>query len=163
MGNEIAQFREWDYDGAIEYNLVDEYDSHRMFQNFVKELNFFYLGNRELYEVDFDSSGFEWIVVDDRDQNILAFNRKDGAGNEMLCVYNFSPVTRENYRIGVDLPGEFEEAFSTDRTIYGGNGIHNDTVRSENIPAHHKGNSIQIKIPAYTALFIKNKNKKYSF
>lgn len=163
MGNEIAQFREWDYAGAIEYNLVDQYDSHRQFQNFVKELNFFYLGNRELYEIDFDNKGFEWIVVNDKAQNILAFNRKDNAGNEMLCVYNFSPITRENYRIGVDMPGEYEEVFSTDRQVYGGNGIHNGTIRSDGFYIHGKHHSISITIPAYSALFIKNKNKKYSF
>jgi len=164
MGNEFAQFKEWDYKEGLEFMLVDEYESHRSFQRFVKELNFFYLGNRELYEVDFDWKGFEWVIPDDKSQNIVAFNRKDNAGSTMLCVYNFSPIKRENYRIGVNIAGKYAEVFSSDRAIYGGTGLTNgDNIESENIPSHGRKNSITITIPAYSAIFIKNKNKKYVF
>lgn len=164
MGNEFAQFKEWDCKDGLDFMLVDEYESHRSFQRFVKELNFFYLGNRELYEVDFDWKGFEWVIPDDKSQNIVAFNRKDNAGSTMLCVYNFSPIKRENYRIGVNIAGKYAEVFSSDRAIYGGTGITNgDNIKSENIPSHGRKNSITITIPAYSAIFIKNKNKKYVF
>ena len=163
MGNEFAQFKEWDYREGLEFMLVDNYDTHRVFQNFVKELNFFYLANREFYEVDFDWSGFEWVVADDKSQNILVFNRKDLAGNSIMCIYNFSPVRRDGYRIGVDISGKYQEVFNTDRDIYGGTNCINTDIESEHIPCHAKGHSIKVNIPAYSAIFIKNKSKKYMF
>ena len=163
MGNEFAQFKEWDYREGLEFMLVDNYDTHRVFQNFVKELNFFYLANREFYEVDFDWSGFEWVVADDKSQNILVFNRKDLAGNSIMCIYNFSPVRRDGYRIGVDISGKYQEVFNTDRDIYGGTNCINTDIVSEQISCHTKGHSIKVNIPAYSDIFIKNKSKKYMF
>ncbi len=163
MGNEFAQFKEWDYTEGLEFMLVDKYDTHRKFQNFVKELNYFYLGNRELYEIDFDWKGFEWVIPDDKSQNIVAFNRKDEAGNCLLCVYNFSPIKRENYRIGVNISGKYTEAFSTDKEIYGGTNCLNGDIVAEKISSHGKPFSIKLNLPAYSAIFIKNKSKKYVF
>ncbi len=139
MGGEFAQFIEWDYKKELDWLLLD-YPAHRDFRDFTKRLNRFYLENAPLWEIENSWDGFEWAVADDNTQNIYAFTRTDRRGNSLLAVFNFSPVERKNYRIGVDGAGKVKLVFSTD-----GDGK-NQTVLTEKISSHGKRSSVVLDI-----------------
>ena len=158
MGTEFAQFKEWDYQDGIDFCLLD-YDTHRDMSKFVRALNLFYLENPELYEEDFSWAGFEWIVADDKNQNVLVFKRMDKSGGELIYAVNFSPNHQLNYSFGVD--GEkYVEVFNTDNKGFGGDGILNGTVEAEKTPYNGKEYKLTIKIPALSGVFLKRENNK---
>lgn len=158
MGNEFAQFKEWDYQAGIDFCLL-EYDTHRTMHNFTKELNRFYLDSPELYVEDFSWKGFDWLVPDDNMQNVLVFKRMDGSGNELIYAVNFSTVDRDNYSFGVD-GKEYEEVFSTDWARFGGNDTHNGRVKAVKEKCKGKDYKLTIKIPAMSGIFLRKKSKE---
>jgi 1,4-alpha-glucan branching enzyme len=135
MGNEIAQFAEWDYKSQINWQLLD-YERHRQMQTYVRDLNRFYLENSPLWNNDGDWNGFRWISPDDRDNSVVAFRRIDRRGRELIVVCNFCPVERQNYRIGLPRAGIYEAVFQSDAEQYGGRGTPLPTVAAEKIPMH---------------------------
>jgi 1,4-alpha-glucan branching enzyme len=135
MGNEIAQFAEWDYKSQINWQLLD-YERHRQMQTYVRDLNRFYLENSPLWNNDGDWNGFRWISPDDRDNSVVAFRRIDRRGRELIVVCNFCPVERQNYRIGLPRAGVYEAVFQSDAEQYGGRGTPLPTVVAEKIPMH---------------------------
>ena len=156
MGIELAQFKEWDYKTGLDWLLLD-YETHRQFKQFVKELNGLYLDTPALWRRDFTWEGFSWIANDDRAQSVIAFRRMDGEGEETqrVIVCNFTPVQREGYRIGV--PGEsegFREVFSTDAARFGGGGAENGTVLAEEIPMHGFERSVSLTLPPLSVLVL---------
>ncbi len=155
MGTEFAQFIEWDHTKGLDFLLLD-YPLHQNMHNFVKEINLLYLANKPLYEVDFDWSGYTWLVADDNVQNVVSFARYDKSGNEIIFVANFSTIAREDYRIGVNNPGVYEEVLSTDNEKFGGNNVLNKNVLAKEIYSHGKKYSISLTLPPLTAMFIKN-------
>ncbi len=159
MGCEFGQFIEWNFSKGLDFLLLD-YESHRKTKEFVKALNWFYLSHKEFYEIDYDWAGFSWIVPDDKNQNVLAFARYDKEGNEIVCVFNFSPIARENYSIGVNESGTYDEIFNSDDVIYGGSNIKNSAVHSKNMGMHGKKYSINIKIPPLSAIYFKRRKKE---
>ncbi len=124
MGCEIGQFREWDFEGQIEWFLL-RYDAHASLQLYFAELNHFYLAHPALYEVDGSWDGFRWIDPDDRDRSILSYRRIDKRGEELIVLVNFTPVTRLGYQLAMPFAGEYEELLNSDDTRYGGSGILN--------------------------------------
>ena len=109
MGNELAQFIEWNYTQGLDWVLLD-YDRHRQMQAFVRELNHFYLEHPQLWENDSDWDGFQWIDCDDRDRSIVTFRRISRSGKELVVICNFCPVVRERYRVGLPKAGWYEPA-----------------------------------------------------
>lgn len=158
MGNEFAQFKEWDYQAGIDFCLLD-YDTHRTMHNFTRELNKFYLDSPELYVEDFSWKGFDWLVADDNMQNVLVFQRMDGYGNELIYAVNFSTVDRDNYSFGVD-GREYEEVFSTDWAKFGGNDTHNGRIKAIKEKCKGKDYKLTIKIPAMSGIFLRKKSKE---
>lgn len=157
MGCEFAQFKEWDYQAGIDFCLLD-FETHRNMHKFVKALNKFYLETSELYEEDFSWKGFDWLVPDDNNQNVLVFKRMDKHGGELIYAVNFSPNNQDNYSIGVD--GEkYEEVFSTDWEEFGGTGIRNGCVVATKEKFKGKDNKLTIKIPALSGVFLKKISK----
>lgn len=128
MGTEFAQFREWDYENQLEWFMLD-YPRHKQMQDFIADLNNFYLSSKQLWEIDNSWDGYEWIEANESEWNIISFKRRAIDGSELIIVVNFSPVTRENYTVKVDLAGKYEELFNTDQFKYGGKG----TVNSKNL------------------------------
>lgn len=157
MGQEFAQFREWDFENSLEWFMIEEYENHRIFQSFVKDLNNFYLKNSSLWQNDDSWDGFQWISHDDYKQSIIAFRRIDDDKNELIAVCNFVPVAREEYRIGVPEMGTYYEAFSSNSEKYGGEGTVNNSIKAEPVPMHGYDYSIKIKIPALSTFFIKKR------
>lgn len=119
MGGELAQFSEWDYKKELDWNLLD-YEMHRKFHDFVRDLNHFYKGSSELWEQDDGWEGFQWIGPDDSANNVLTFRRINIKGGELIVACNFSPVDRKNYRIGVPKPGTYKTVFHSGLVKYGG-------------------------------------------
>lgn len=147
MGQEIAQFSEWDYHKELDWMLLD-YEAHRQAQLYVKKLNAFYLQHSAFWEQDNSWEGFCWIASDDYQQNIIAFRRISRTGEEVMVVCNFSPVVREQYRIGVPYKGTYRECFNSDDKAFGGTGhLNTDPLISEEIPMHGQEQSIALTVP----------------
>ena len=135
MGNEFAQFIEWNYAQQLDWLLLD-YERHRQMQDYVRDLNHFYLDHSSLWNNDSDWNGFQWISADDRDNSVIAFRRIDRRGCELIVICNFCPVTRTDYRLGLPKPGEYEAVFNSDEVRYGGKGTELPVVTAEKEPLH---------------------------
>ena len=149
MGQDFAQFDEWNENRELEWDLL-EYDSHRQMQHYVKALAAFYRSHPAFYEKDFEEGGFEWINGADTERSILVFLRKGGSPEEtFLVVCNFTPVVYENYVVGVPYPGKYKEIFNSDRSEFGGDGIGNPRVKNSKAEeSAGRENSIKITVPA---------------
>lgn len=158
MGTEFAQFKEWDYQAGIDFCLLD-FETHNNMHKFVRALNLFYLDNKPLYEIDFSWSGFEWLVSDDKNQNILVFKRMDKGGGELIYAVNFSPNDQLNYSFGVD-GSVYEEVLNTDSVEFGGRGIINGILHAEKTNYNNREYKLTMKIPALSGVFLKRKNKR---
>ena len=156
MGGEFAQFSEWAYQRGLDWMLLD-YPAHRQMQAYVKALNHFYLATPQLWEQDTDWRGFEWISHEDNRNNIIAFRRVAKDGSDIVVVVKFSPEEQQEYRIGVPITGTYEEIFTSDKTEFGGSGMANGKLKTENKPMHGQEQSIVLKIPRFGVLFFKGK------
>lgn len=156
MGYEVAQFDEWHYESAIQFDLK-KFAPHQKMSKYVKSLNNFYSNNSELYEIDNDWKGFEWLVVDDNQNNVLIFNRFDGSKNCITCICNFSGVDLKKYVFGQE-EGIYNVVFNSDDTKYGGRGaMKKRIIKTRNKPSHNKDHSIRIDIPKLTCLYLKKR------
>ena len=155
MGNEIGQESEWNFKTEIDWSCLAN-EKNRVFQNFVKELNHFYLSNSPLYQVDFNGEGFSWIYHDDYSKSVIAFRRIDKSGNDLIVLCNFQPMVQEEYHIGVPVYGIYKEVFNTDDTKYGGSGVGNgDKILTDDIALHGCGQSLSVTVPPMSVSFIK--------
>ncbi|WP_306575882.1 1,4-alpha-glucan branching protein GlgB [Anaerotruncus massiliensis (ex Togo et al. 2019)] len=160
MGCEFAQFIEWNYKQQLDWMLLD-YDSHRQMQQFVRDLNHFYLAHACLWQVEDSWDGFNWLAHDDHARNIIVFRRIDDNGDDLVVVCNFAPVTREDYRIGVPDATSYDEVFNTDDVKYGGSGVVNrGAIRVKNQPDHDMKQSITITVPPLAAVFLKGRPRR---
>ncbi|MBI1387109.1 MAG: 1,4-alpha-glucan branching protein GlgB [bacterium] len=158
MGGEIGQWREWAHDDAVEWHLLS-YPTHRGLQQWVQDLNHFYRNENSAYSRDCNSDGFEWLDCCDSENSTLSFIRKDKHAREfLLYIFNFTPVPRGNYRIGVPIDGYWEEALNSDAEIYGGSGQGNfGGVQADPIPAHHHYFSLRLTLPPLGCLVMKGR------
>ena len=152
MGGEFAQFIEWDFQKQLDWFLLD-YDRHRQMQRYVRELNHFYLQHPPLWQNDADWQGFQWIACDDHAQSVIAFRRLDARGQEVMVVCNFTPVARKKYRLGVERPGAYRPALSSDASKYGGTGMRLRTVTAQPVPMHGRKFSVELTLPPLAAVF----------
>ena len=156
MGNEFAQFDEWNNDKGIDFMLLD-FEKHSKMHTFTKDLNHIYLKNSEFYEIDYSWEGFRWLAADDNNNNIIAFERKNKKGEVIVCIANFSPVRREHYRVGLDA-GSYEEILNSNLSIYGGNGRHYGTIESYAVRVNGFENSIELTLEPNSAVYFKKKD-----
>ena len=156
MGNEFAQFIEWDYQKGLDWFLTD-YDAHRMTQDFVRELNRFYLDQSAFWDNEGGWEGFSWISADDRDNGVIAFRRISRSGDEVVCVLNFCPVLRTSYRLGLPEKGAYKAVFSTHRKRFGGSQMRLGPVYAKEIPMHGYPYSGVFTVPPLSATFYKIK------
>ena len=151
MGNELAMFREWDETKELDWFLLKEYDMHRMFHEFFRELNGLVKNNPAFYEKDYDPEGFLWIDADNANENMFAYYRITD-GQKYAVVLNMSPVTREHFRMGVHYPCTLTEVLNTDDTRFGGTGVLNkDKIKSEPICHNQWYHSVEITLPPFGA------------
>ncbi len=153
MGSEIGQWSEWNYATSLDWHLLDlpgdEGKMHRGLQSFMRELNSLYTEKNALHAVDFDWQGFEWIDFSDADASVLAFLRRGQESDDLAIVAcNFTPVVRENYRIGLPRKGSYREALNSDAVAYGGSGVCNTQPReAEEVPWHGQPCSASLTLP----------------
>ena len=152
MGGEFAQFIEWDYHKQLDWFLLD-YPAHRNMQNFVKDLNAYYLKHHEMYELDTSYDGFKWIVVDDNTQNIVSFVRYDNKGNHTVAVFNFSPVERRGYDMGIPQAREYKVALCSTDAKYGGKG-YTPAYSAKEGGMHSQEYHITIDIPPASVTYL---------
>lgn len=160
MGQEFGQVIEWNFEKELDWQLLG-YESHRKLQTFVRDLNHFYLENPPLWEIDDSWDGFQWLVHDDNTQCIISLRRTDDQGNDVIVVCNFTPVERENYRIGIPEEKYYEIVLNSDDVKYGGTGIpDNKVIECEEISMHGKANSIVLDIPPMSVMYLKPSKKQ---
>lgn len=148
MGQEFAQETEWNEKQELPWEQAEETD-HRALQQYVKALNTFYQEHPAWYETDFDAEGFEWLSSMDADHSIITFMRYDAKKEErLLVVCNFTPVTYENFKIGVPVAGKYKEIFNSDQISFGGTGCINARQKSaKKIPWDGREYSLTISVP----------------
>ena len=142
MGAEIGQFNEWNFAKELDWSVLD-YPAHADLKKFVSVLNGIYRNYPAMHEIDYDWKGFEWLVSDDYQQNILVYERRDKADNRMVAIINFSPVPHEGYRFGAH-EGEYTELLRTEIYKWGQSG---QKYKTENIASHGKEQSLAVDIP----------------
>ncbi len=148
MGGELAQEREWDAEGSLDWHLLEQ-PGHAGVRSLVRDLNRIYKDEAALWEVDFDPAGFQWLEPNDASNNIIAFARL-GAGETrpVVCVCNFSPVPRYGYRVGIPRAGAWRELLNSDSALYGGSDVGNQgAVSAEGVPWHDQPFSAEITLP----------------
>jgi 1,4-alpha-glucan branching enzyme len=122
MGQEFGQTSEWNFDRALEWWLLD-HAPHQGLQKFIRDLNRIYREREALHARDCESEGFQWIVVEDRDNSVFAFARfGEDRSRPVVVVANFTPVPRVNYRLGLPRAGRWREILNSDAKEYGGSG-----------------------------------------
>ena len=118
MGQEFAQWHEWDEKVSLNWELLNE-APHRDMQNFVRGLLQLYRSHPALYRLDNDWQGFEWINANDADRSIFSFLRRDESRKKsLLFVINFTPVAREDYRVGVPHAGSYRLILDETEGLY---------------------------------------------
>ena len=155
MGGEFAQRREWCHDRSLDWHLL-EHEPHRGIALWVERLNRVYRSERALHERDCEPAGFEWIDAADADNSVLAFLRKGVAEDEqVLCVFNFTPVPRDGYRVGVPAGGRWRTLADSDAADVGGSGAARGDAEAEARPWHGREFSASLSLPPLGAVFLK--------
>ncbi|PVV20345.1 MAG: hypothetical protein B6D79_14540 [gamma proteobacterium symbiont of Ctena orbiculata] len=158
MGCEFAQGREWDDSEALDWFLQD-HPSHKGITTLLTDLNQLYKEQPILHQIEFEYPGFDWIDCHDSSQSILSYVRKDRNGNELLIILNFTPVPRDNYRIGVNQPGVYLEVFNSDSEFYGGSNMGNGSgLVSEELPWMGRDQSIALTLPPLGAILLRKQD-----
>ena len=153
MGSEFGQWNEWHFERSLDWHLMDNLENQQT-QAYFKALNEFYLKTPALWEQDFSWEGFQWLCADDNQNNVASFLRTDKSGKSVMVVCNFSPVLRENYRVGVPWAGQYQEIFSSDDTAFGGKGIKNPPLKTSSEPMHGRDQSLVLTIPPMSMIIL---------
>ena len=156
MGIDIAQFIEWDEERELDWLLM-LYPKHVFTHRYVKELNKYYKTKPALWENDSDWDGFRWHVVDDNNNNVFAFSRKDRSGKEVLVVSNFSNQVLKNYEIGVDTWGSYKIVLNSDAKKYDGIAVSNRNLKTINKEKNEFKYTLSLNIPPYATMYIEKK------
>ena len=148
MGGEFGQSSEWDFEGSLDWNLL-EFKSHKNLQNYFKSLNTFYKTTPALFEKAFSGEGFEWISYDDYQNSVISYIRKGYKHeNDVVVVCNLTPKVHEKYRIGIPSKGKLSEVFNSDAVEFGGSGVSNKkpiTIKKQ--PWNGKDYSAELILP----------------
>jgi 1,4-alpha-glucan branching enzyme len=155
MGGEFGQRREWQHDESLEWHVL-QYRYHAGVRQWLRDLNALYKQTPALYQKDFTSDGFEWIDCNDSEGSTLSYMRKGHSPDDIVIVVcNFTPVPRDNYRIGVPRGGQWRERLNSDAQEYGGGGIGNfGLVEAAPLPCHGRHHSLTLRLPPLATLFL---------
>ncbi len=155
MGSELGTWDEWQHDGSLAWQLL-EYDRHRAVHSLIRDLNALYRREPALHEQDCEPDGFHWLDPHDGLQSCLSFLRKGKGDQWILAAFNYTPVPREGYRVGVPRPGYWREVLNTDASTYGGSGLGNQGGRNtEEWPSHGHAQSLTLTLPPLGATLLK--------
>lgn len=148
MGAEFGQSGEWNFEQSLDWHLL-QYPFHKGIQTVITELNALYKSQPALYEKQFSPEGFEWINYSDHENAVMTYIRKgNDSKNDLIVICNFTPVVRENYRIGIPRKGELVELFNSDAKLFGGSGVQqNGKLKVEATPYDGRDYSIALTLP----------------
>jgi 1,4-alpha-glucan branching enzyme len=158
MGGELAQWHEWNYDGQLQWELL-QWQTHAGIQQTLADLNRLLIDEKPLHQLDFSGEGFEWIDCQNAHESVLGFLRKShdqGQSEHLLVCLNFTPVVRP-YRMGVPQAGDYVEIFNSDAATYGGSGVTNQGPlhADGHIPYHGQVASLELTLPPLGAVILK--------
>ncbi|MDR1028131.1 MAG: 1,4-alpha-glucan branching protein GlgB [Clostridiales Family XIII bacterium] len=152
MGDEFAQFIEWDYQKALDWLLLD-FEAHAGMRDFVRALNGCYRRRNAFFGSDTGWDGFTWLNVEDRENSVFAFLRSSGK-SKVVCVFNFTPVRRDGYVVALPEPGVLSLLLNSDATVYGGAGTPlRSRVRSERVRINGFAQGASLTLPPLSALY----------
>ena len=155
MGNEFGQGREWRSSWELEWWQLG-LEPHRGIQSMVRDLNHLYRNLPALYEQDFGQGGFSWIDCQDAERSLLSFLRRGRNGETVVVAFNFTPVPRHRYRIGVPFDGAYLEIFNSDSHYYGGGNVGNSSkIHAESLPWMGQPYSVEIELPPLAGIMLK--------
>lgn len=149
MGTEFAQFIEWDYQKQLDWMLLD-FPMHESSRKFFATLNDIYVKTPALWARDCDYSGFEWLIVDDRDDNVIIYARTDGKNSYLIGAFNFSPCEYRKYRFGCPA-GRYSEILASDWTGWKKGRKKHQTVKK---PSHGFDNSMTLDIKPMSGIYM---------
>jgi 1,4-alpha-glucan branching enzyme len=154
MGAELGQEAEWAESRSLDWWL-EETPWHAGLQQLVRDLNRLYRDHPQLWSLDSDPAGFEWIDANDAPHNTFSFIRKDPDGRPLVCIVNFAGTPDEGYRIGLPQAGRWLEILNTDAEGYGGSGVGNlGVVEAEETPWHGRPASMTLRVPPLGAVWL---------
>ena len=150
MGQDFAQLREWSEKRELDWYLLAEKE-HQQMQSWVRDLLHLYRRRKAFYEQDNTWEGFEWINADDRDRSIYSFVRHAKGGKQnLLFVISFTPVARDDYRVGVPKRKQYRLILNSDEEKYGGTGKKRPAVyKAEKSECDGRPYSFAYPLPAY--------------
>ena len=155
MGSEFGQWREWNHDAELDWNLLGG-ARHDGLRRLVQHLNHIYRNEPALWDLDDTYEGFEWIDFHDADNCVVAFLRRSQAGDVLAFVVNATPMVRYNYRLGVPNEGFYREIINTDGETYGGSNVGNlGGLHSEAVEWQARAHSLVINLPPLAVVAFK--------
>jgi 1,4-alpha-glucan branching enzyme len=156
QGGEIGQYSEWAHDRSVDWHLLGESPLHVQLMTFVAELNRLYASTRALHLHDVGLSGFQWVDADDNENSVFAFLRRgDGPHDVVLCLFNCTPVPRNDYRVGVPVGGRWLELLNSDAQPFGGSGLGNlGAVTADDVSCHGRPASLRVTLPPLAAVYL---------
>ncbi len=155
MGAEFGQRAEWDYHRGLEWHLL-QYAPHQQLQTLLRDLNGLLRALPALHQVDFSYEGFQWIDLHDTSQSVVSFLRRGRQPADVLvAAFNFTPVPRHGYRIGVPGPAPLAVVLNTDADVYGGSNLGPPPViQPESVPWQGQPCSVVLTLPPLAALYL---------
>ena len=159
MGNELASFDEWNENKSLPWNLKS-FPKHDSISRLVRDLNLIYRHEKAMYLNEYNPHNFSWLMVDNNNDSVLAFERFD-ENSRLIFVFNNTPNFYEKYFIGVNKEGEYEEIFNSDKDVYGGNNQYNGLpLKTTEFGPYNKPYKIELKLASYGAMIFKLKVDK---
>jgi 1,4-alpha-glucan branching enzyme len=157
MGSEFGQWHEWRDEHSLDWHLLEQ-PAHRALLELDRDLNHIYRAYPQLHASDTDPAGFAWIDLHNADQSVFAFLRRwpqQPERSPLVCVFNCTPVPRDDYGLGVPAAGTWRRVLDTDASRYGGSDYdRRDRVTSQAAPAQGYPCHVRLNLPPLAAVFL---------
>ena len=158
MGNEFASFDEWSETKSLPWDLK-KYPTHDSFSRLVRDLNLIYQSEKVMQQNEYNPKNFNWLMVDNSDQSVLAFERFNEK-ERLIFIFNMTPNFYEQYDVGISVPGTYVEILNSDKDVYSGNGQYNGLpLKSSKEGPCGKPHKITIKLASFGAMILKLKGR----
>lgn len=161
MGGEFGQWSEWNHDSSLDWHLLEK-PLHAGLRRWVRDLNTTYRGEPSLHQRDFDASGFAWVDCSDVPRSVISFLRRgQNPEDQLLFVCNFTPVVRQNYRVGVPQEGLWKEILNSDAPLYGGSGQGNfGGLQGAPLSVHGQPFSLNMTLPPLAVVVFQHESPR---
>ncbi|SFC62198.1 1,4-alpha-glucan branching enzyme [Flagellimonas taeanensis] len=155
MGGEFGQSTEWNFQESLDWHLT-QYDFHSGIQEVIKDLNKLYRTSPALYEKQFSPDGFQWIEYNDRENSVITYIRKgNDPKDDLIVACNFTPVPREDYRVGIPKHTQLKLVFNSDDTKYSGSGMGKKTLKPSKTTWNGHEQSVVMTLPPLAVVVYK--------